>query len=416
MDRASGHQPPRSSLTKHTILFLAANPLGTSRLALDEECAAIERELRMTAHRDDFEFRSKWAVTVDEMMRHLVELKPSIIHFSGHGASTTAGRSSATTRDVDLACDTVAINGIYLQGDQGGSQLVSARALTMMIKSAAASARIVVLNACYSEPQADALCIVVDSVVGMNGAIEDAAARSFAVGFYRALGNRSSVGNAVDQAVATLAAKQMPDEVLPRCVTRDGIDKYQVILEPLPESNRDTYPEQESRLKAQFRLAIVVGSGWVPYATAKAALSQLATRKTPKKRKTMALELASALDCEDELRSMMITMGLNIGLIDLVMRTLEKDVHDAYEKVTTAMHVQLHPLVALAFRSGFLLHAELYSQESQAEFMQTLGKELQLSEDFSIALWKERDSSNRMSMLLGALDRLAEHHARSSND
>jgi hypothetical protein len=203
----------KSSMKKHVILFLAANPSSTSRLALDEECAAIERELRMTAHRDDFDFRSKWAVTVDEMMRHLVELKPAVIHFSGHGAT---GASS----------------GIYLQGDQGGSQLVSGRALAMMIKSGAASARAVVLNACFSEPQADATRSVVDCVVGMAGAIGDDAARSFAVGFYGALGNRWSVGNAVEHAVATLAGKGMPDEVMPCCVTRDGVDAKQVFLDP----------------------------------------------------------------------------------------------------------------------------------------------------------------------------------------
>lgn len=65
----------------------------------------------------------------------------------------------------------------------------------------------------------------------MAGAIDDDAARSFAVGFYRALGNRRSVGNAVDQAVATLAAKGMPDEVLPRCLTRKGVDAHQVVLD-----------------------------------------------------------------------------------------------------------------------------------------------------------------------------------------
>lgn len=123
-------------------------------------------------------------------------------------------------------------SGIYLQGDHGNSQLVTARALTMMIKSAAASTRVVVLNACYTESQGEALRSVVDCVVGMAGAIRDDAARSFAVGFYRALGHRRSVGNAVDQAVATLAAKDMPDEVLPRCLTRNGADAYQVILDP----------------------------------------------------------------------------------------------------------------------------------------------------------------------------------------
>jgi hypothetical protein len=63
-----------------------------------------------------------------------------------------------------------------------------------MIKSAAASARVVVLNACYSDVQADALCSVVDCVIGMTGAIHDDAARSFAMSFYRALGSRRSVG------------------------------------------------------------------------------------------------------------------------------------------------------------------------------------------------------------------------------
>ncbi|HEX8114070.1 MAG TPA: CHAT domain-containing protein [Kofleriaceae bacterium] len=208
-------------MNKHRILFLAANPSKSSGVSLDQECAAIERELRMTTHRDDFDFRSKWAVTVDEMMRHLGELQPTIIHFSGHGANPAGSPVNPTGK-----------SGIFLLDDRGGPQLVTTRALMMMIKSASASTRIVLLNACYSEPQADAVRSVVDCVVGMAGAIDDDAARSFAVGFYRALGNRRSVGNAVDQAVATLAAKGMPDEKLPRCLTRDGVDAYKVTLDP----------------------------------------------------------------------------------------------------------------------------------------------------------------------------------------
>lgn len=208
-------------MSKHRILFLTANPTRSSGVALDQECAAIERELRMTTHRDDFDFRSKWAVTVDEMMRHLGELQPIIIQFSGHSA-----------RPGGSAFNPQALSGIFLLGDNDRPQLVTARALTLMIKSAADSARVVLLNACYSEPQADALRSVVDCVVGMAGAIDDGAARSFAVGFYRALGNRRSVGNAFDQAVATLAAKGMRDEELPRCLTRDGVDAHQLTLAP----------------------------------------------------------------------------------------------------------------------------------------------------------------------------------------
>lgn len=221
----------RARTSRSVILFLAANPSNTSPLALDQECAAIERELRMTAHRDDFELRSKWAVSVDELARHLMELQPTIIHFSGHGAPGEPApvRSSATYRDV-VSPGARADGGIYLHGEPDGSQRVTARALAMMIESAADSARVVVLNARYSDDHASALCAVVDCVVGMTGAIGDDAARSFAVGLYRALGNRRSVGNAVEHAVATLAAKQLLDEHLPRCRTRDGVDANRVVL------------------------------------------------------------------------------------------------------------------------------------------------------------------------------------------
>ena len=103
-------------------------------------------------------------------------------------------------------------------------------ALARMIASAAPSTRLVVLNACFSDLVAESLRGVVDCVVGMRGAIGDEAARAFAVSFYRALGYRRSVGNAMAQAVATLAAKQLPEERLPVCVTRQGISADKLIL------------------------------------------------------------------------------------------------------------------------------------------------------------------------------------------
>lgn len=208
------------------ILFLAANPKNTSRLDLEGECAAIEHELRLARHGNDFEFRSKWVVTVDEMARHLIEFNPTIIHFSGHGRRNTPGSESATSRDVALPGD----SGIYLHDERHGVQLVTGRALAMMVKASAPSTRLVVLNACYSDGHAEALCQVVDCVVGMTRAIQDHAAHSFAVAFYRALGHRFSVGNAVAHAVATLAAKQLPDESVPRCRTHNWSDAHEILL------------------------------------------------------------------------------------------------------------------------------------------------------------------------------------------
>jgi hypothetical protein len=217
--------PPRPSM-KHTILYVAANPLDTTRLALDEECAAIERELRMTSGRDDFDFRSKWAVSVDELMRHLNELQPTVLHFSGHGTTDDAGssvRSDGPQRDITGARSA----GILLQEGQS-RQYVSDRALAKMIASAAPSTRVVVLNACYSAEVADSLRHEVDCVVGIDEGIADTAARSFAVAFYRALGHRRSIGNAVDQAAATLEAKHPGSR--PVCATRDGLRADQIFL------------------------------------------------------------------------------------------------------------------------------------------------------------------------------------------
>jgi CHAT domain-containing protein len=233
---------PQTAVTersnKHVILFLAANPAGTSRLSLDEECAEIERELRMTAYRDAFDFRSKWAVSIDEMMRHMNELQPTIIHFSGHGGgsgSVYVQDTQRQRRSADRDVDEIAAPGIQLQGPLRQPQHVHARALTQMIGAAAPSARFVVLNACFSDAVADALCSVVDCVVGMRGAIDDEGARSFAVAFYRALGYRRSVSNAVAQAVATLAAKQLLGQHLPVCRTRDGVSADHLDLRPIAD-------------------------------------------------------------------------------------------------------------------------------------------------------------------------------------
>jgi hypothetical protein len=99
-----------------------------------------------------------------------------------------------------------------------------------MIDSSTESARVVVLNSCYSDAQVRELCGVVDCVVGMSGPIQDHDARCFAVGFYRALGNRRSVGQALEHAVATLAAKQLANPWRPRLRTRTGIDPNRLVL------------------------------------------------------------------------------------------------------------------------------------------------------------------------------------------
>ena len=197
---------------KHLILFIAANPHGNGVLRLAEECAEIQREIALTPYRDDFAFASRWAVSIDDLMRQLTEVTPTVIHFSGHGAADA---------------------GLVLQDERGQPQLVSGRALAMMIAATTSRVRAVVLNACHGASQAEALLASVDCVVAMHGAIGDDAARAFAVRFYGALGNRRSIGNAVAHGIAALAARQLPDEVLPFCVGAAQRSPYEMFLSEL---------------------------------------------------------------------------------------------------------------------------------------------------------------------------------------
>jgi CHAT domain-containing protein len=133
-------------MTKHTILYRAANPLETERLALDVEARALQHELKGS----DFELVTRWAVEPLDLLRELPDQKPMVVHFSGHGGQR-AGASARTHRDVaDLPSSPESIeeSGLYFQGPDGRAQSVSADALAEAFRVAGASVKLVVLSAC----------------------------------------------------------------------------------------------------------------------------------------------------------------------------------------------------------------------------------------------------------------------------
>ena len=149
------------------ILVLAANPQNTSGLRLDAEVRGIQRSLQLSQERDCFELVSEWAVRTEDLMQLLVTHNPHIVHFLGHGTGD---------------------RGLVLEDSRGRSQLVPTRALARLFQQVS-SVECVLLNACYSDTQAQAISQFVSFVVGMNQPIGDPAAISFARGFYTSLGN-----------------------------------------------------------------------------------------------------------------------------------------------------------------------------------------------------------------------------------
>jgi hypothetical protein len=223
-------------MQKHTILFLAANPSDSTRLALDREARSIQRELESAGYRDCFEFETRWAVEPLDLLRELRKLKPTVVHFSGHGGPNAASRqqpAQAPRRDIVAAPGAGGSeqpHGLFFQGPDGGARFVSAQAIEQTFGAAGGSVRLVVLNACHSEVQADALLAHVDCVVGMSGAILDDAARSFSIGFYGGLGERESVAAAHKQGCAAISLEGLRDGDRPQLKVRAGIDAGKLVL------------------------------------------------------------------------------------------------------------------------------------------------------------------------------------------
>src|SRR5215813_1643937 len=93
----------RAATKKHVILFLAANPRDTGRLAVDRQARSIHVELKRSGYRDRFDFVTRWAAEPLDLLRELRELRPTIVHFSGHGAGPAGTSDRKQGRDVVAA-------------------------------------------------------------------------------------------------------------------------------------------------------------------------------------------------------------------------------------------------------------------------------------------------------------------------
>lgn len=153
------------------ILILSANPRGTSRIRLDEEVRDIEEGLRLSKHRDQFEIEARLAVRLRDLRRALLDYEPQIVHFTGHGTE----------------------KGLMVVGEAGFAVHISAKALSGLFALFSDQVECVILNACYSAPQAAAINQHIKYVIGMRREIKDKAAIEFAVGFYDALGAGKSI-------------------------------------------------------------------------------------------------------------------------------------------------------------------------------------------------------------------------------
>jgi hypothetical protein len=171
------------------ILFLAADPTR-SGLDLEREIARIETNLRLAKHRDRLHLKPVLAGSFDRLSQAMLDDAPTIVHFSGHGRP----------------------GGIILSDDAGEPHVVPIEALAELFKLFRNTIECVVLNACWSEPQAQAIHRYIPYVIGMRDRIPDPTALAFSTGFYQAIGAGWEVPRAFEMGV-THARNSGTDDV-----------------------------------------------------------------------------------------------------------------------------------------------------------------------------------------------------------
>ena len=149
-----------------SILLLAANPKSTTALRLQEEEREIKERLRLSGY-GKVPVNSVVALRPRDIQQALLDFRPQVVHFSGHGANQ---------------------QGLVFEDNIGNVKLIDSDALAQLFNLFSNRVECVVLNACYSATQAEAIAKHISYVVGMNTAIGDNAAIEFSVGFYAALG------------------------------------------------------------------------------------------------------------------------------------------------------------------------------------------------------------------------------------
>ena len=238
------------------ILILASNP--RKDLNLDREIRDLKDVIERSRNRAELKVEVGLAVRVGDLQDLLFHHQPNIVHFCGHGSGA---------------------EGLVFEGNEGEEQWLRADALSGLFQFLP-DVNCVLLNACYSEEQADAIVNHIDYVIGMRQTIRDDAAIAFSKGFYRALGYEYSIEqsygvgcNAIQLEISGSSKRKSPE--------------------------RSTVSEQERKLEVVEAGAIAIPEHQKPVLKKKATLGGDSGFIPVEAQVALQVEVSKALEEED---------------------------------------------------------------------------------------------------------------------
>jgi esterase/lipase superfamily enzyme len=199
------------------LLIVAANPIETDRLRIDEEVRLIKERLNESEPGRNYKVEAEWAVRATDLSKFLMQHEPVIVHFSGHGNPT---------------------GDIVLEDEFGRARPLAANRLANLFEILKGSTECIVLNACYSLETAKILANYVGCVVGMEKSIGDPSALRFAAGFYRGIAFGRDYHLAFRLGCNEIDLAALPDASIPHFTTREEDRVGQRTLEAgIPATN-----------------------------------------------------------------------------------------------------------------------------------------------------------------------------------
>ena len=195
------------------VLYLTANP--EQNLRTEAEVRGVQDQVRRALHRDLITIDYRPAATSDDLISGLNDLRPHVVHFSGHAG------------DAALLFD----NG-SVEAPEGRD--VPYNLLARALGATDVPPVLVVLNGCDTLAGADVLLGSTAVIVATASSISDLAASVFAAKFYAAIAAAQTIGAAVKQGSVSVDLAGLDEGWKLDVLARPDVDTAQRVLVQVP--------------------------------------------------------------------------------------------------------------------------------------------------------------------------------------
>lgn len=191
------------------VLYLTANPL--MNLRTEVEVRDVQQAVKVATHRDLIDITYKSAATPEDLLDGLNDVRPHVVHFSGH-AGTAA----------------VLFDNASIDTPQGRE--VTFEMLAQALQATGDSPTLLVLNGCDTLDGAEMLLDSTPVIIAMPTEITDLAASVFASRFYAAIAAAQPVEAAVRQGSVALQFAGLSDGRNPTLLAREDVELDKLVL------------------------------------------------------------------------------------------------------------------------------------------------------------------------------------------